>query len=148
MFFNLIIITLFILAAFARKKYTMILYPVAIVGLLLSMFGFSSIVLLYFLITFLLIIIFLLSIIEYCYPTTEVSYKRFSYIPYILFTMITVGVLSIDIYHLKSKNGLIDLVTNFNVDTYVDMAVVLKFSVILIFLAFISLVNLEGDENA
>ncbi|POB13170.1 hypothetical protein C0Z22_11680 [Halobacteriovorax sp. DA5] len=148
MYFNILIIIFFLLAAFSRKRYTMIIYPISLTMLLLNFLGVSSTVLLYFLFIFLSLFILILSVIEYCFPTSEVRFKRFEYLPYFLFTTIILGVFSVNIYHLKSSGGLIGAINNFNVDTHVDWTILLKFSVLLVFIAFLSIVNLDGDKNA
>lgn len=127
MFFNILIIILFVLAAFSRKRYTMIFYPMSVLLLLIKFFGVSSSVLVYFLVLSLACFVLLLSMFEFCFPTSEIRFKRFSYTPYVLFTAIVLGVFAVNIYHVKNNGALINLVNNFNVDTHVDWQVLLKF---------------------
>ncbi|AYF43083.1 MULTISPECIES: hypothetical protein [unclassified Halobacteriovorax] len=147
MFSNIIIILLFIFAAFSKGRYTMMLYSVALSSLLVSLMGVSSTVLIYFLGLFLVVFILLITLIEYCFPTTQVKFKKFSYTPYILFTIILLGVFSVNIYHLNNDNNLISIINNYNVDTHINWPILLKFCVLLVFTAFLSLVNLNGDEE-
>lgn len=148
MFFNILIILIFILAAFSRERYTTILYSVAISSLLINLLGVASTILVYFLGFFLVTFIILVTLIEYCFPSTQVKYKKFSYTPYILFTVILVGVFVVNIFHVKNPGSLINVVNNYNVDSYINWPILLKFSVLLIFTAFLSLVNLNGEKDA
>lgn len=148
MFFNILIILIFILAAFSRERYTTILYSVAISSLLINLLGVASTILIYFLGFFLVTFIILVTLIEYCFPSTQIKYKKFSYTPYILFTVILVGVFVVNIFHLNNPGSLINVVNNYNVDSYINWPILLKFSVLLIFTVFLSLVNLNGEKDA
>lgn len=148
MFFNILIILIFILAAFSRERYTTILYSLAISSLLINLLGVASTILVYFLGFFLVTFIILVTLIEYCFPSTQVKYKKFSYTPYILFTVILVGVFVVNIFHVKNPGSLINVVNNYNVDSYINWPILLNFSVLLIFTAFLSLVNLNGEKDA
>lgn len=148
MFFNILIILIFILAAFSRERYTTILYSVAISSLLINLLGVASTILVYFLGFFLVTFIILVTLIEYCFPSTQIKYMKFSYTPYILFTVILIGVFVVNIFHVKNPGSLINVVNNYNVDSYINWPILLKFSVLLIFTAFLSLVNLNGEKDA